>query len=95
VLLHRPGMEELLGRCGLVLHRRRMVVARALVDRTLADELRDACTSVALNLGVWDKQSKSKTGNPIAENPKPLAHRKGDEMILCAAYILGPVAASL
>jgi TetR/AcrR family transcriptional repressor of nem operon len=37
-----------------------MVVARALVDRSLADELRDACMSVALDLGGWDKQPKSK-----------------------------------
>ena len=35
-----------------------MVVARALVDLTLADELRDACMSVAL--GGWAKPAKSK-----------------------------------
>jgi TetR/AcrR family transcriptional regulator, transcriptional repressor for nem operon len=39
-----------------------MVVARALVDRSLADELRDACMSVALDLGGWQKGSKSKNG---------------------------------
>jgi TetR/AcrR family transcriptional regulator, transcriptional repressor for nem operon len=39
-----------------------MVVARTMVDRALADELRAACTSVALNLGGWDKKSKSKSG---------------------------------
>jgi hypothetical protein len=32
-----------------------MVVARALGDRSHADELRDACMSVALELGGWDK----------------------------------------
>jgi hypothetical protein len=37
-----------------------MVVARALVDRALADELRDACMSVALNLGGWTNPAKSK-----------------------------------
>ena len=37
-----------------------MVVARAMINRAVADELRDACMSVALNLGGWDKQSKSK-----------------------------------
>jgi TetR/AcrR family transcriptional repressor of nem operon len=37
-----------------------MVVARTLVDRTLADELRAACTSVALELGGWSKKRKSK-----------------------------------
>jgi TetR/AcrR family transcriptional regulator, transcriptional repressor for nem operon len=37
-----------------------MVVARALVNRTHADELREACMSVALTLGGWHKDSKSK-----------------------------------
>ncbi len=35
-----------------------MVVARALVDRTRADELRNACLSVALGLGGWDDSKK-------------------------------------
>ena len=39
-----------------------MVVARALVDPALANELRDACMSVALNLGGWAKPAKSKNG---------------------------------
>jgi TetR/AcrR family transcriptional repressor of nem operon len=39
-----------------------MVVARTMVDRALADELRAACTAVALNLGGWDKESKSRNG---------------------------------
>jgi hypothetical protein len=39
-----------------------MVVARTMVDRALADELRAACTVVALNLGGWHKESKSKNG---------------------------------
>jgi TetR/AcrR family transcriptional repressor of nem operon len=33
-----------------------MVVARTLADRALADELRDACMAVALELGGWDKK---------------------------------------
>jgi len=37
-----------------------MVVARTMVDRSLADELRSACTSVALELGGWSKKRKSK-----------------------------------
>jgi AcrR family transcriptional regulator len=37
-----------------------MVVARAMNDRAVADELRDACLSVALELGGW--QRKSPTG---------------------------------
>ena len=43
-----------------------MVVARALVDRSLADELRDACMAVALNLGGWSKSAKSKNGKSNA-----------------------------
>jgi hypothetical protein len=39
-----------------------MVVARTMVDRALADELRAACTTVALNLGGWNKKTKSKKG---------------------------------
>ena len=39
-----------------------MVVARAMVDRALADQLRAACMAVALDLGGWDKKSKSKGG---------------------------------
>jgi TetR/AcrR family transcriptional repressor of nem operon len=43
-----------------------MVVARAVVDRNLADELRDACMSVALDLGGWAKATKSKNGKAKA-----------------------------
>jgi len=43
-----------------------MVVARAPVDRTLADELRDACMSVALDLGGWHHQHKSKNAKSKA-----------------------------
>src|ERR1700692_2404787 len=32
-----------------------MVIARAVVDRTVADELRDASMAMALKLGAWDK----------------------------------------
>jgi TetR/AcrR family transcriptional regulator, transcriptional repressor for nem operon len=39
-----------------------MVVARALVDRGLADELRDACMEVALKLGGWDRRHKTSNG---------------------------------
>jgi TetR/AcrR family transcriptional regulator, transcriptional repressor for nem operon len=35
-----------------------MVVARTMVDRGLADELRAACTSVALELGGWSKRKR-------------------------------------
>jgi TetR/AcrR family transcriptional repressor of nem operon len=39
-----------------------MVIARAIADRSLADELRDACMNVALQLGGWGKKNKSKNG---------------------------------
>jgi TetR/AcrR family transcriptional regulator, transcriptional repressor for nem operon len=39
-----------------------MVVARTMIDRALADQLRAACISVALDLGGWDKKSKSADG---------------------------------
>jgi hypothetical protein len=37
-----------------------MIVARTMVDRTLADELRAGCMVVALELGGWDERSRSK-----------------------------------
>lgn len=37
-----------------------MVMARTMLDRGLADELRAACIVVALDLGGWSKKSKSK-----------------------------------
>jgi TetR/AcrR family transcriptional regulator, transcriptional repressor for nem operon len=33
-----------------------MVVSRSMVDRALADELRDACKEIGLQLGGWDKR---------------------------------------
>jgi TetR/AcrR family transcriptional repressor of nem operon len=39
-----------------------MVVARAMADRIVADELRDACTSIALELGGWMDTSALKNG---------------------------------
>src|SRR6202048_4048688 len=39
-----------------------MVVARTVVNRAVADELREACMSVALQMGGWDKRGKSKNG---------------------------------
>jgi TetR/AcrR family transcriptional regulator, transcriptional repressor for nem operon len=46
-----------------------MVVARTMVDRALADELRAACTDVALNLGGWGKKGKSKSARPSPAHP--------------------------
>lgn len=39
-----------------------MIVARTMVDRDLADELRSACTAVALHLGGWNRKSSLKNG---------------------------------
>jgi hypothetical protein len=36
-----------------------MVVARTLVDRTHADELRGSCLAAALQLGGWEKRIHS------------------------------------
>src|SRR5215472_18423676 len=36
-----------------------MVVARALVDRALADDLRDGCAAMALRLGGWNRPGRS------------------------------------
>jgi TetR/AcrR family transcriptional repressor of nem operon len=46
-----------------------MVVARAMADRAAADELRDACMSVALELGGWQTEKKSK-GETLKKNPR-------------------------
>lgn len=40
-----------------------MVVARAMADRAYADELRDACMGVALELGGWTNERKLKNGD--------------------------------
>ena len=50
-----------------------MVVARTMADRALADELRAACTAVALNLGGWDMESKSKTRKSKRFRPRRAA----------------------
>jgi AcrR family transcriptional regulator len=46
-----------------------MVVARAMADRTLANELREACATVALRLGGWEKAA-----NRNVENRKRSLH---------------------
>jgi TetR/AcrR family transcriptional repressor of nem operon len=40
-----------------------MIVARAMADRGHADELRDACMGIALELGGWGKERKLKNGD--------------------------------
>jgi TetR/AcrR family transcriptional regulator, transcriptional repressor for nem operon len=39
-----------------------MVVARAVSDRRLADDLRDACMTVALQLGNWPNKKRAPSG---------------------------------
>jgi TetR/AcrR family transcriptional repressor of nem operon len=39
-----------------------MVVARAMEDRTSADELREACMRVAFGMGGWESETSAKTG---------------------------------
>src|ERR1700683_285994 len=39
-----------------------MIVYRTVVDRAVADQLREDCMSVALQIGGWDRPSKSKGG---------------------------------
>jgi hypothetical protein len=39
-----------------------MVVARAMEDRALADELRDACMATAFKLGGWDRKTNVRNG---------------------------------
>jgi TetR/AcrR family transcriptional regulator, transcriptional repressor for nem operon len=43
-----------------------MVVARTFDDRALADQLRAACTAIALDLGGWSHLAKSKNGKPAS-----------------------------
>lgn len=43
-----------------------MVVARAMEDRALADKLRDACMSVAFELGGWESGKTAKNGRHAA-----------------------------
>lgn len=50
-----------------------MIVARALVDRAAADELRDACAAVALELGGWANERTSKNGRSGRKRAFPVA----------------------
>lgn len=46
------------------------MVARAMVSRAVADELRDACMAVALKLGGWDANVSSKSGKSKRLRPR-------------------------
>jgi TetR/AcrR family transcriptional regulator, transcriptional repressor for nem operon len=53
-----------------------MVAARSLADRTLADELRDACMAMALKLGNWDKPSRRSSPSKVQSNDRLSAARR-------------------
>lgn len=44
-----------------------MVIARAVVNRRVADELREACMAMALKLGAWEKPSETKRRNSASK----------------------------
>jgi TetR/AcrR family transcriptional regulator, transcriptional repressor for nem operon len=46
-----------------------MIVARTVVNPAVADELREACMSVALRMGGWDKRRNSKKGKSRRRAP--------------------------
>jgi hypothetical protein len=54
-----------------------MVVARAMDDRAVADELRDACMRVALELGGWPAARGAKrNGNGNGRGAKKAVARR-------------------
>jgi TetR/AcrR family transcriptional regulator, transcriptional repressor for nem operon len=53
-----------------------MVVARSMVNRAAADELREACMSVALELGGWSELKGSKNGHSRAVRMRSAAARR-------------------
>jgi AcrR family transcriptional regulator len=59
-----------------------MVVARSMLDRRLADELRGSCMAMALRLGGWEKVASASSGrstNGIREKSKAPARTAGRE----------------
>jgi len=46
-----------------------MIVSRTVVDRAVADQLREACMSMALEIGGWNKPGRSKNGSPQGTHP--------------------------
>jgi TetR/AcrR family transcriptional regulator, transcriptional repressor for nem operon len=50
-----------------------MIVARTMVDRALADELRAACMAVALNLGGWKQEERLRSDKSKRSQPRHLA----------------------
>jgi TetR/AcrR family transcriptional regulator, transcriptional repressor for nem operon len=63
-----------------------MVVARTMVDRALADELRAACMAVALQLGGWNKSTKLKSKK--SERAGPKANRPVHQQLKAGAALM-------
>jgi AcrR family transcriptional regulator len=59
-LIEKNGQRRVTAQAIAALSIGGMVIARAVVDRTVADELRDACMAMALKLGGWDKSPEGK-----------------------------------
>jgi TetR/AcrR family transcriptional repressor of nem operon len=50
-----------------------MIVARTLLDRAHADELRSACLDGAMRLGGWEKRRRSSNGSRKAQSVRQLS----------------------
>ncbi len=55
-----------------------MVIARASEDRAVADEIRTACTTVALRLAGWDQSVKPRRSPADRKRRAPLAVKRGE-----------------
>ena len=62
-----------------------MVVARTMIDRGLADQLRADCIAVALDFGGWDKESKLADG----KSKRPRSRRVAAFYVVPATIIGG------
>jgi hypothetical protein len=59
-----------------------MVVARTMVDRALADELRAARMAVALDLGGWDNKRKPRNGKSKQAQRLPASASRNRSAVL-------------
>jgi hypothetical protein len=56
-----------------------MVLARSMEDRTLADEVREAATDVALSLGPWPRRASDKRDRSRHPEVRSLTSTAGDD----------------
>lgn len=54
-----------------------MVVARSMVTRDLADELRGSCMAMALRLGGWEKRTARTSTTQRTADRRPRGHARG------------------